>query len=136
MFFICFNMFLIVSIVNFMDKNTTLAVTYLLLGISFLLLSTTNLRKNKLNKYNFKLVELENLNLMGRRHDMKKTSLAAVILVGLAAVIWTIRAVLEIVLKTYNESVFLFVLNVLCSVVWIVSFIVNLKRYRSNRENK
>ena len=67
---------------------------------------------------------------------MKKTSLAAVIRVGLAAVIWTIRAVLEIVLKTYNESVFLFVLNVLCSVVWIVSFIVNLKRYRSNRENK
>ena len=73
---------------------------------------------------------------MGRRYDMKKTSLAAVILVGLAAVIWTIRVVLEIVLKTYNESVFLFVLNVLCSVVWIVSFIVNLKRYRSNRENK
>ena len=67
---------------------------------------------------------------------MKKTSLAAVMLVGLAAVIWTIRVVLEIVLKTYNESVFLFVLNVLCSVVWIVSFIVNLKRYRSNRENK
>lgn len=67
---------------------------------------------------------------------MKKTSLAAVILVGLAAVIWTIRVVLEIVLKNYNESVFLFVLNVLCSVVWIVSFIVNLKRYRSNRENK
>lgn len=67
---------------------------------------------------------------------MKKTSLAAEILVGLAAVIWTIRVVLEIVLKTYNESVFLFVLNVLCSVVWIVSFIVNLKRYRSNRENK
>ena len=67
---------------------------------------------------------------------MKKTSLAAVILVGLAAVIWTIRAVLEIVLKTYNESVFLFVLNVLCSVAWIVVFIVNLKRYRSNRENK
>ena len=67
---------------------------------------------------------------------MKKTSLAAVIFVGLAAVIWTIRVVLEIVLKTYNESVFLFVLNVLCSVVWIVSFIVNLKRYRSNRENK
>lgn len=67
---------------------------------------------------------------------MKKTSLVAVILAGLAAVIWTIRVVLEIVLKTYNESVFLFVLNVLCSVVWIVSFIVNLKRYRSNRENK
>lgn len=37
----------IVSIVNFMDKNTIRAVTYLLLGISLLLLSTTNLRKNK-----------------------------------------------------------------------------------------
>ncbi len=67
---------------------------------------------------------------------MKKTSLVAVILAGLAAVIWTIRVVLEIVLKTYNESVFGFVLNVLCSVAWIVVFIVNLKRYRSNRENK
>ncbi len=39
--------FFIVSIVNFMDKNTTSATPYLLLGISFLLLSTTNLRKNK-----------------------------------------------------------------------------------------
>lgn len=39
--------FFIVSIVNFMDKNTTPAIPYLLLGISFLLLSTANLRKNK-----------------------------------------------------------------------------------------
>ena len=37
--------FFIVSIVNFMDKNTTPAIPYLLLGISFLVLSTTNLRK-------------------------------------------------------------------------------------------
>lgn len=39
--------FFIVSIVNFMEKNTSTAIPYLLLGISFLLLSTTNLRKNK-----------------------------------------------------------------------------------------
>ena len=39
--------FFIVSIVNFVDKNTMPARPYLLLGISFLLLSTTNLRKNK-----------------------------------------------------------------------------------------
>lgn len=39
--------FFIVSIVNFMEKNTTTAIPYLLLGISFLLLYTTNLRKNK-----------------------------------------------------------------------------------------
>lgn len=78
------------------------------------------------NKYEFN----------GEEAGYEKTSLVAVILAGLAAVIWTIRAVLEIVLKTYNESVFGFVLNVLCSVAWIVVFIVNLKRYRSNRENK
>lgn len=45
----------IVSIVNFMDKNTIPAIPYLLLGISFLLLATTNLRKNKRN---FKFAEL------------------------------------------------------------------------------
>ena len=39
--------FFIVSIVNFMDKNIIPAIPYSLLGISFLLLSTTNLRKNK-----------------------------------------------------------------------------------------
>ena len=39
--------FFIVSILKFMDKNTTPAIPFLLLGISFLLLSTTNLRKNK-----------------------------------------------------------------------------------------
>jgi len=39
--------FFIVSIVNFVDKNTTSAIPYLLLGISFLLLSTTSSRKNK-----------------------------------------------------------------------------------------
>lgn len=67
-FFLASICFFIVSIVNFMDKNTTLAVTYLLLGISFLLLSTTNLRKNK---YNFKLVGLENLNLTEENDEYK-----------------------------------------------------------------
>ena len=45
--------FFIVSIVNFMDKNTTTAIPYLLLGISFLLLSITNLRK--INKHKIQL---------------------------------------------------------------------------------
>ena len=49
--FICFLLasicFLIVSIMNFMDKNTAPAVTFLLLGISFLLLSTTHLKNDK-----------------------------------------------------------------------------------------
>lgn len=49
--FICFLFasicFFIVSIMNFMDKNTAPAITFLLLGISFLLLSTTHLKNDK-----------------------------------------------------------------------------------------
>lgn len=49
--FICFLLasicFFIVSIINFVDKNTAPAITFLLLGVSFLLLSTTHLKKDK-----------------------------------------------------------------------------------------
>ncbi len=65
---------------------------------------------------------------------MKKTGRFTVILFALCAVIWTVRAILEVAYQTYNDSVFWFVLNVLCSVLWIAAFIVNLKRYRSNKE--
>ena len=53
---ICFICFLaasicyyIISIVNFIDKNTTAAVRFLCLGSSFLCLSTTHLNKNDKN---------------------------------------------------------------------------------------
>ena len=65
---------------------------------------------------------------------MKKTSRLSVILYALCAVIWTIRAILEVVYETYDYSIFLFVLNILCAILWIVAFIVNLKRYRSNKD--
>lgn len=65
---------------------------------------------------------------------MKRASHLTVILCGLCAVIWTVRAILEVFYQTYNYSVFGFVLNVLCAVVWIGAFIVNLKKYRSNRD--
>lgn len=42
--------FFIVSIINFMDKNTATAITFLLLCISFLLLSITHLKM--INWYN------------------------------------------------------------------------------------
>lgn len=66
---------------------------------------------------------------------MKKTSQLTVRLYALCAVIWTIRAILEVVYKTYNDSIFWFILNLLCAVLWIVAFIVNLKRYRSNKDD-
>lgn len=49
--FICFLLasicFFIVSTMNFMDRDIASAITFLLLGISFLLLSTTHLKNNK-----------------------------------------------------------------------------------------
>lgn len=65
---------------------------------------------------------------------MKKVSRLSVMLYALCAVIWTIRAILEVAYKTYNNSVFWFVMNMLCAVLWIGVFIVNLKRYRSNKD--
>ena len=64
---------------------------------------------------------------------MKKPSRLAVAIFGACAVIWAIRVILEIVYQTYNDSVFQFVLNILCTVIWIAAFVVNLKRYRSNK---
>lgn len=65
---------------------------------------------------------------------MKKVSRLSVILYAVCAVIWTIRAILEIIYKTYNDSVFWFVMNILCAALWIAAFIVNVKRYRSNTD--
>lgn len=64
---------------------------------------------------------------------MNKPTRLTVAIFGACAVIWTIRAILEVVYQTYNYSVFWFVLNVLCAVIWIAAFVVNLKRYRSNK---
>ena len=67
---------------------------------------------------------------------MKQPRRLTVILFGACAVIWTIRAILEVVYQTYNDSVFWFVLNVLCAVIWIAAFVINLKRYRSNKDEQ
>lgn len=42
--------FYIISIMNFIDKDTAAAVIFLCLGSSFLCLSTTHLNKNDKNK--------------------------------------------------------------------------------------
>lgn len=60
---------------------------------------------------------------------MKKPSRFVVILYGACAVIWTARAVLEVVYQTYYDSVFWFVLNILCALLWIGAFFVSLRRY-------
>ncbi len=66
--------------------------------------------------------------------EKKTVGRIGVILYAVCAVLWTVRAILEVIYKTYNDSVFLFVLNILCAVVWILAFVVNLKRYRFGKE--
>lgn len=66
--------------------------------------------------------------------EKKTVSRIGVILYAVCAVLWTVRAILEVIYKTYNDSVFLFVLNILCAAVWILAYVVNLKRYRSGKE--
>ena len=66
---------------------------------------------------------------------MKNPSRLTVILFGMCAVIWTIRAILDVAYQTYNDSVIWFVLNVLCAVIWIAVFVVTLKKYRANQED-
>jgi uncharacterized membrane protein len=68
---------------------------------------------------------------------MKKVSRFLVILFALCAVIWMIRAILDVAYKTYNYSTFGFVMDILCAVLWIVAFIVafiaSLKRCCSDK---
>lgn len=63
----------------------------------------------------------------------KPVSLVAVILIGIASAIWIACAVLSIVNKTYRQSTFLFVMYVLCGVIWPINFFLNLRRYRNEK---
>lgn len=65
----------------------------------------------------------------------KKTSLAVVILDGVCAVIGTGKAALELACRTYDGAVFWYALSILCAALWTVAFMINLKRYRSDRED-
>ncbi len=67
---------------------------------------------------------------------MKKPSLLLVIMIGVCAIIRIIKAISEVVYPTHSNSVFWFVFYILCAVIWIAFFVVNLKSYRSNKEDK
>ena len=67
---------------------------------------------------------------------MKKQSLALVILCGICAAIWTVRAILDLVYQTYQSTPWPMALNVLCAVVWLIAFVVNLNRYRSGQNKR
>ena len=65
---------------------------------------------------------------------MRKLTYFTVFGFGLNALLWTIKAIVDVVYQTYNNSVLWSVLSILNAVLWNISFVVNLKRYRSNQE--
>lgn len=61
---------------------------------------------------------------------MEKRSRFTVVLYGVCAVLWTIRAILDLVYQTYRYALFSVALNILCAIVWMIAFAVMLNRYR------
>lgn len=64
----------------------------------------------------------------------KKTSIVVVILYGMCAVIWTVKSFIDIYYKTYTDNGFVFAMDVLCSILWIISFVILLRRYIANKD--
>jgi len=67
---------------------------------------------------------------------MKKPSRVVVAMYGVCAVLWVIKVISAIVKQTIYVPGFWFVMEVLCAVVWITCFAVNLKRYLSGEEEE
>lgn len=64
----------------------------------------------------------------------RKVTRTAVVLYGAAAAIWTLRAVMAVAFREYEDSAGFFLSNLLCAVVWTASFVIVLLRYRSNEK--
>ena len=67
---------------------------------------------------------------------MKKGSLLSVVLFGLCAVIWSVKAIYEVINTPYSTTPTLLTLDMVCALCWIVAFAVSIKRYRSNKDEK
>lgn len=63
-----------------------------------------------------------------------KKSQNTVRLYAICAIIWIMTVIISIVKKTYNDSMSIFVMNVLCAVAWIIAFITESKMNKSNRK--
>jgi len=68
---------------------------------------------------------------------MKKISaFLLVVLFAIAAVIWLIRVVVDVVYGVPDISVAVFLLDILCALVWIIAFCVQVFRWRASRKDK
>lgn len=62
---------------------------------------------------------------------MKKVSLANVILYGACALLLGAKTVFEAVDKVYADKPAFFILDVVCTVLWITCFVISFCRFRS-----
>lgn len=66
---------------------------------------------------------------------MKKQAIIKLVLAALACVIWIVVAILEFFEKYYTSNATLFVMHLICAIVWIAAFFANLRRYLKEKKN-
>ena len=67
---------------------------------------------------------------------MKKSNYFVVSLFGFNALLWTIRAIDDVVYPPRNNSVWRIGLSILNAVLWNISFVLNLKRHRFGQDEQ
>lgn len=68
---------------------------------------------------------------------MKNKSFLTIIFFGICAVAWIIIAVHEITIRTkYDYSIAWLVANVIVAIIWILAFLMSIKRYFSNNSEE
>lgn len=65
---------------------------------------------------------------------MKKTTKATVILNGFCAAVFTFSAVMDIIRQEYRESALMFALSALCAILWIIVFVMSIRKYRNDQK--
>ncbi len=66
---------------------------------------------------------------------MKKAVIKLAI-VALAGALWVAVAILDFIDKDFITNTALFVMHLICAVVWIAAFLVNLQKYLKEKKNK
>ena len=56
------------------------------------------------------------------------------VLYGICAVIWMLRSILDLINRTYEDSIVIFILNALCAVIWTAGAVLYLRRYLSSKK--
>ena len=67
---------------------------------------------------------------------MKRGSKGNVILYGLLTVLAAFKVFLQILRLKYNPSVIWLILSIILLVFWTIFFVVEVKRYRSNKDEQ